>query len=530
MHRGKPISLDRRPWLRQIYNSPVAKTSDGTMRRKMLLIFGRQCEKSTTIGNTLISLSNLIPYLRLLYVSASDAQMREFSDERLRSVISNSPILSTLTGANIRGARETQNVQTKRWMNQSKIVLRSVYRSADRVRGISSDVLAMDEIQDIYTDAFPVVEEVLFHSELDDGPMSIYAGTPKTLDNPLQYYWERFSTMNEWMIKCEGCNKWQGITEKHIGKEGLQCTKCNKELNPVDGKAQWVCTSNPNREWNGFRLPQPIVPYAYRHDAEHFERHWTNLLAKQKRYPRQRFLNEVMAESYDSGTKPVTLEDVRKCCVGTTWTEPEDVGQQHHRMKKWAGVDWGTGDGSYTVLSIWAYDSGGRFSLMYAKKYMGRESDPEYSWRDIIHLCKHYGVNKIGSDWGFGFYTNAQLRKAFGESRVMLYQHVGNQKDKVRWDAQSKKFTTDRSRVMQDVFSLIKAGPVSKGMAFPNWGIMEPFAADILSVYSEYSETRRRIVFNHPRGTPDDFMHTIVYAFLASQWDVKRPEFYQLGN
>ena len=174
--------------------------------------------------------------------------------------------------------------------------------------------------------------------------------------------------------------------------------------------------------------------------------------------------------------------------------------------------------------------SNGRFALMYAKKYMGRESDPEYSWRDIIHLCKHYGVNKIGSDWGFGFYTNAQLRKAFGESRVMLYQHVGNQKDKVKWDAQSKKFTTDRSRVMQDVFSLIKAGPVSKGMAFPNWGIMEPFAADILSVYSEYSETRRRIVFNHPRGTPDDFMHTIVYAFLASQWDVKRPEFYQLGN
>ena len=85
MHRGKPISLDRRPWLEQIYNSPVTKTSEGLMRRKMLLIFGRQCEKSTTIGNTLISLSNLIPYLRLLYVSASDAQMREFSDERLRS-------------------------------------------------------------------------------------------------------------------------------------------------------------------------------------------------------------------------------------------------------------------------------------------------------------------------------------------------------------------------------------------------------------------------------------------------------------
>lgn len=530
MHKGKPISLEKRPWLEQIYNSPITKTREGKARRKMLLIFGRQCEKSTTIGNTLISLSNLIPHLRLLYVSASDAQMREFSDERLRAVISNSPVLLSMTGHNIRGARETQNVQTKRWLNQSKIVLRSVFRSADRVRGISSDVLAMDEIQDIYTDAFPVIEEVLFHSELDDGPMSIYAGTPKTLDNPLQYYWERWSTMNEWMVKCSGCGKWQSITEKHIGATGLMCTKCGSELDPVGGRATWVSTSSLDREWNGFRLPQPIVPYAYRHDKDAFERHWVNLLQKQKRYPRQRFLNEVMAESYDAGTKPVTMEEVRKCCVGTLWVEPDALTQPIKAKAKWAGVDWGTGDGSFTVLSIWGYDGQGRFSLMYAKKYAGRESDPEYTWRNIIEMCKHYGVNRIGSDWGFGFYTNTQLRKAFGEGRVHLYQHTGNQKEKVKWNAQAKKFTTHRSRVLQDVFSLIKVGPNSKGIVFPEWGIMEPFAQDILSVYTEYSELRRQLVFNHPRGNPDDFLHTICYAFLASQWDIKRPEFYKLGN
>ena len=72
MHKGEPINLNRRPWLRQIYNTPVSMTKDSKMRRKMLLIFGRQCEKSTTIGNTLISMSNLVPYLRLLYVTASN--------------------------------------------------------------------------------------------------------------------------------------------------------------------------------------------------------------------------------------------------------------------------------------------------------------------------------------------------------------------------------------------------------------------------------------------------------------------------
>lgn len=527
MHKGAPISLGERPWLRQIYNSPVTKNSEGKMKRKMLLIFGRQCEKSTTIGNLLISYANLISHLRLLYVTASNPQMREFSDERLRSVIANSPVLLNLTGFQIKGARETQNVQTKRWLNQSKIVLRSVYRSADRVRGISSDVLTIDELQDVYTDSLPVIEEVLFHCEQRNGPISVYAGTPKTLDNPLEYYWTRYSTMNEWMIKC-ACGKWQMIEEENIGDFGLRCTKCSKELDPINN-GRWVSTGSPDREWNGFHLPQPIVPYAYRADLEVFSRHWEALIVKKKRYSRQKFFNEVMARSHDSGTKPVTYQEVRKCCLNdeSLWSPPIE-GPKAGTI--WAGVDWGTGEGSYTIISFWAYDKNGRFSLVYAKRYEGGESDPVFSVQDIIHLCRHYNVRRVGCDWGFGFYTNAQVRKAVGQDKVLLYQHSGGQKDKVKWDKSGMKFITHRARVLQDVFTLIKKGPNSKGVVFPKWEIMESFAQDILSVYSEYSESRRQIVFNHPRGNPDDFLHTMCYAFLASQFDVRRPEFYTPGT
>jgi hypothetical protein len=145
-------------------------------------------------------------------------------------------------------------------------------------------------------------------------------------------------------------------------------------------------------------------------------------------------------------------------------------------------------------------------------------------------LCRHYNVRRVGCDWGFGFYTNAQVRKAVGQDKVLLYQHSGGQKDKVKWDKSGMKFITHRARVLQDVFTLIKKGPNSKGVVFPKWEIMESFAQDILSVYSEYSESRRQIVFNHPRGNPDDFLHTMCYAFLASQFDVRRPEFYTPGT
>ena len=78
--------------------------------------------------------------------------------------------------------------------------------------------------------------------------------------------------------------------------------------------------------------------------------------------------------------------------------------------------------------------------------------------------------------------------------------------------------------MLQDVFTLIKRGPVGGGIAFPKWEEFETFANDILCVYQENSEKRGEIVYDHPRGSPDDFLHTICYAFLASQFDHPRKD------
>ena len=524
-HKGQPISLARRPWLADVYNSPVSYRASDTLRRKVLLIFGRQCEKSTTIGNTFISMANLVPYLRLLYITASNTQMREFSDERLRAVIADSPTLKHLTGREIRGGQETQNVQTKRFLNQSKMVLRSVYRNADRVRGISADVLGVDELQDILTDNLPVIEETLFHCEQPQGPVSIYAGTPKTFDNPLEYYWRKYSSRNEWMTKCEGCNYWNMIEEECITPTGLACRKCGKPINPADGKAQWVRWGAADSEWEGFRLPQPVVPYAYYDRPEMFALKWKGLLAKPKRYPRPRFYNEVMARSYDAGTKPVTEEELRACCDPSLHFIADPYTHKSDGSIVWAGVDWGSGEKSYTVLSLWKYTTGGAFTCIYAKKYEGLESDPDHSIQDIIKICRIQRVRRIGADWGFGFYSNDVLKKAFGLKKVVLYQHAGNQKEKVSWDKSAGKFTTHRSRVLQDVFTLIKR----KQIRLPVWGESESFCADILAVYSEYSEHRRQLVFNHPVSSPDDFLHTACYALLVSQLDKRRPDLQSPG-
>jgi hypothetical protein len=526
--RGKPIDLSRRPWLWRIYDQPFLEDAEGDFRRKMLMIFGRQCEKSTTIGNMLISTSNLVPYLRSLYISASDVQMREFSDERLRAVINDSARLMALTRS-IDGKSEVQNVQTKRWKNQSKIILRSVYRSADRARGISADSLGLDEVQDIYTDVLPVIEETQFASDLPGGPISLYAGTPKTFDNPLERYWSRFSTQNEWVVKCQGCRRWNVIEIENIGPHGLECSKCRKPLDPL-AHGQWARLGPKSATWEGFRVPQPVVIYAYAHEPKVFARKWRDLLDKKKRYQRGKFQNEVMARSYDSGTKPVTYEEVRRCALADKeLLELDRIPRSLKNSRTYAGVDWGTGDESYTILSIWYYDAGGRFSLAFAKRYEGVESDPDFAVEDIIKICRAFNVTRIGADWGFGFATNPKLKKAFGAAKVMTYLHAGKQREKVKWDKVLLSFVTHRTRVLADVFELIKRGPISGGIAFTNWEGFETYANDILAVYQENNEKRGELVFDHPRGVPDDFLHTLVYAFLASQFEYPRRDLHAPG-
>jgi len=523
--RGQPIDLTQRPWLDRIYDQPFIRAEDLRFRRKMLMIFGRQCEKSTTIGNMFLSVSNLIPYLRALYISASDVQMREFSDERLRAVIMDSVKLQHMTRTS-RGKNETQNVQTKRWKNQSKILLRSVYRSADRVRGISADLLGIDEIQDIYTDTLPVIEETLFASDLEGGPISVYAGTPKSFENSLEIYWSRESTQNEWMVQCQNgkCGHWNCIEVENIGPNGLECIKCRSPLHPLL-HGQWARLGHADADFEGFRVPQPVVLYAYHRHADVFERKWRELLIKKTRYNRAKFQNEVMARSYDSGTKPVSFEEVRRCALADErFLDEEDLTRQLKSTHTWAGIDWGTGDESYTVLSIWRYDLRGCFKCIFVKKYEGIEADADYSVKDIIQWCRKFNVNRIGSDWGFGFLANSKLQKTFGASKVLCYQHAGKQKEKVKWDKLGMKFITHRTRVLGDIFTLIKRGPVPGGISFPNWPHFEKYANDILAVSQEYNERRGEIVYDHPRGTPDDFLHTACYALLASQFDHTRAD------
>ncbi len=381
----------------------------------------------------------------------------------------------------------------------------------------------IDEIQSILTDLLPVIEETLFSSEYK---MMRYSGTPLSVDNTLSRYYYLYSTQNEWVIPCwrHTPQYWNVVGEENIPENadlGLVCAKCKKPIDPMGEGAQWA-SMNPKPSvplpFEGYRLPQLVTPRA----------DWYEILDKRTRYSRQRFFNEVLALPYDSGLRPITREDLQKNCdpSSSIYDLP-----QFERNKLWAkkramhgtymGIDWGTGEKSYTFVTIGSYCGGDTLRVIYAHRFTGAETEPIRQLEMIRELVAEYQVKLIAADYGGGFDRNDQLIRWFGPQRVFKYQYAGGS-HKLRWDGKLGRYLCRRSELMTDLFTTIKRGGI---ITFPNWEEMESvLAPDLLSVYSEYNEARHMTVYDHPPDQPDDGTHSLLYMLLASIIHHPRPD------
>ena len=157
--------------------SPVFKT---TMPRRMLLKTGRQVSKSTSLASHGVVLSNCIPDFKTLYICPLYEQIRRFSNNYVRPFIDRSPVKTMWSGTT------TENsVLQRTFKNHSMMIFSFALLDADRIRGVSADKVAIDEVQDMDPDHLPIIGETMSHS---DWGIHQYTGTPKSLDNPIRWY------------------------------------------------------------------------------------------------------------------------------------------------------------------------------------------------------------------------------------------------------------------------------------------------------------------------------------------------------
>ncbi len=383
-------------------------------------------------------------------------------------------------------------------------------------RGIPAWKLFIDEIQDILRDSIPVIEQCTSHAP-DQWKSYLYSGTPKTLNNIIEDYRANRSTQGEWVVPCDGCNNWNVLGESNIGLKGPICSKCGKAIDPQGERAQWAWMVEPDEErikvpWESYRISQLMVPWKIRN--------WNEVLHDYKNYPRAQFMNECLGLSYESGTRPITSAQIRAQCGTHRIADFENLQNLSRVQPFYFGIDWGSGDNSYTVLVICTYVEN-RFRMVYAQRFVGEDADPAIQIVKIIELANKYNVALIGADYGFGFGMNHHLVRAFGANRVHTYQHMARINKRVVYDPKMLRWKIHRSEVMSAIFEAIKKGKAE----FPCWDDFErPFAEDMTNIYSEYNEKLRMIMYDHKQGQPDDTFHAFLFCWLASMLVVRRPD------
>jgi len=475
----------------------------------------RQISKSTTLAaDAIIHCQALAPYTDLIITPSQD-QTRKFSHDRLGPTIKTSPAIRALISSD-----NLDNVFEKEFYNGSKIYMSYAKDNADRARGITADGLKLDEIQDIILGQVePVLIESMFTSPYQRRMLS---GTPKSMSNGIEQRVWRQSDQREWMVRCHhhGPEPFhQKLTMDNVGKTGPVCKRCGKSLNTLDGL--WVATSNVTPQGkkpriHGYHLPQIIFPTREVEVAPGIYGflNWEQFIEDIEQGDEATILNEKFGESADSEERPVKEDELKVLC-DPHLTMATNYRESMLRSHTFAGIDWGYGLKSATVLAIGQFSPStpNTFDYVFMKKYDKRDADPKVCIPDMLRLMKDFRVHKCHADWGAGFGLNSQIRDAMGEAFLTAnYWHSGSRGKQVKFNVDMNAYVMNRSAHLARFFQALKKRQMAMKMAWPEFA---PFAADILHVFREERKDGT-MYFDHRPDEPDDALHAMCYAWLIA--------------
>lgn len=371
--------------------------------------------------------------------------------------------------------------------------------------------------QDIMADVIPIIKEMAFRVK---NPSYWYCGTPKSFNNHMEGMRAR-STGNEWGVKCQalGCKKWNlNWNEKNIGNLGVICEHCGARLNTDAG--QWIASRRMDIDkgkdakvtMESFRIPQLIVK-----PIMDIPRKWIEIIGKLKNYSAEQFNNEVLGLPFDSGSQPITLEQLMACCISTrpnVLPDPRDTSLPPLVM----GVDWAfIGENSYTVVVIGGWEPyPTKFNVYYYHIYKGVETDSTRQENDIIMMARSLGIRLIGADWGAGHVQNLHLINALGEEHVAQLWHTGmngaaRKAQRAKWEPKTRKWHLARTAVLTDTFENLRRRQVT----LPRYEECVEFCDQILAESLEFNDKTNTV--RYVNMNPDDCLHALTYAMLAGE-------------
>ena len=342
------------------------------------LLDGVVSHNSTYIACSTTLTSARIPHSKQLIVTPLFEQVRRFSVNYVQPFIDESLIKPLIVDTTC-----NQSVLQRTFINKSLQIFSYAYLSSNRVRGIGGVYWTkIDEFQDMDAVHVPIIVETMSAAPKPWGLLDM-AGTPKGFENPIQVAWEN-SSQAEWVVKCReaACGHWNfcsaefdllkmiGPAHRGIGPRsrggvpGTVCARCQKPIDPRDGT--WLhrfrnlsgekadaddreaLIEDRRHMFQGFHIPQVIMPMHYEDPIA-----WATLNGKMRGLNNTSpavFHNEILGESYDMGSKLLTLQELKDACV-LPWKNRQSkiLDLPQHKRDDYRltvlAADWGGGGG-----------------------------------------------------------------------------------------------------------------------------------------------------------------------------------------
>jgi hypothetical protein len=115
----------------------------------------------------------------------------------------------------------------------------------------------------------------------------------------------------------------------------------------------------------------------------------------------------------------------------------------------------------------------------------------------------------LAADYGMGEASNSEIRSKVGYQKVIAFQHLPTQKEKIKWNPKMPAYTISRNMVLGEFFSKIK----KRKIVFPRFEDFETFAIDIMNVQMKFDVERNSM--SYINIGPDDFVHATTYGIVA---------------
>lgn len=473
----------------------------------------RQVGKSNNASASRFLRNLLINYYNILMVCPRFEQIKRISNMYMKPLIFDSPFQELFLDDHVE-----QSILQRSFANGSMQFYSFAFLDAERIRSVSCNEIWLDEVQDIVWDFIPVIAETMSGSKR--WRQQLYTGTPKTFENTIEKLWQE-SSMAEWVTKCDHCPKWniacldEDILQM-IGEKTVVCASCGKPLNPRAG--QWVHRFPDRRpRFAGYHISQITHPTHYES-----EENWMELIYKMNTYPKAKFYNECLGESWDSATRLMTQKILQDISVDENTNELEQAIAKAKTYPLVAmGIDWGGGGDeseSYTAIALAGLSPNGEAIETFYVTRLNRNYMPDQEVASVLNMIKMFNPQLIAHDYGGAGYLRetALIQAGIPANKIVPYTYVFSaSKNVITYNAAKSgnrsSYSIDKPRSLLILCTMMKA----KKVLIPNFANTKDLLTDFLNLVEDRQERARGsdvyIVTKVP-GTSDDLVHAMNYA------------------